>query len=829
MLKKMIMKFHDLLRHEKLNDCPLLHESDILSLYKDILIKLTESHKSYWDYYPKLLFSLEDNNATSLPYSIKIFLDCFDNALEHKEYRSLDLSITKHDWDYDDFKRVMGTFLEDGYSRNPHQRISEEYFNLDLVSDDEKKELISFFRDALNHQGEKTYWKNEDVETAFYYVIPLRQLLLYFDMPELFYTLIGSLVERLSTSEFNQINRDLVEEIIIASFKDNIPEFGFMNAFKAYSNAKSVHASLLFVNLSLTAILKKRPPYIHHYIFEIGRQAMRLFRNVEFNIWIHDIYQKLLTNLNLSDYENQMLAHLYYSSLFQDHPDNLPELLLDYLNRERENLLNGGLHSAIPWLTLLYNVRRVYPEADFSPTGLGFFINVFEYIVPPENVSHIKDILEGNSTILKSRLKESLVKLNETRNSSDFVYDNERAILIASRLIEKSFISNDTAGFILAMMLKSDYSILFRSKEASGTMPLKLPEMNLNDTDLLYENKDDFNSALQLKENTAIIWMAFSESKTYTLSLVNKEYNFSLLNKWNNHSYKQLVGQDYFFNLSFSDTVKDKWGVRLITNEEFSDQSDSIALALQDYSIPINDKINGVFLVKDMEISGYPHNLLVDEKGEFIALKMPVTNILSTEWMLFGVKNELFPSNNSKSIWIPTESGDTTINYLYSKIETTLEKYEFKINTQSELFERISSDICIICSHGAKNISETNILFPEESQSCDLSSVISNGKILIFFVCYSGSMKTEVFRNSIASVARQAISLGYEAVIAPFWALEASIPGIWLPVFLESMYNGLEIQQAVFYANAKVYERYPTPPAWACLHLYGNPLLKLQD
>ena len=84
-------------------------------------------------------------------------------------------------------------------------------------------------------------------------------------------------------------------------------------------------------------------------------------------------------------------------------------------------------------------------------------------------------------------------------------------------------------------------------------------------------------------------------------------------------------------------------------------------------------------------------------------------------------------------------------------------------------------------------------------------------------------MKTEFFRNNITSLIKRFISKGYEAVIAPFWALDVTIPRYWLPEFLTEIDNGSTISSAVFKANQRVYERYPTLAAWACLHLYGNP------
>src|SRR5690606_32383235 len=115
----------------------------------------------------------------------------------------------------------------------------------------------------------------------------------------------------------------------------------------------------------------------------------------------------------------------------------------------------------LPWLLTLYNVRRLYPKADFSPSGFGFFLDIFEIMVPVDTIKKYKDVIEADSEDLKKHLKESLVKLNETRNTTDFVYDNESAIRISSRLIEYSTKEKDAAAFLLSMMLKSDYSILF--------------------------------------------------------------------------------------------------------------------------------------------------------------------------------------------------------------------------------------------------------------------------------------------------------------------------------------------------------------------------------
>ncbi|MFP5082184.1 CHAT domain-containing protein [Pedobacter sp. JCM 36344] len=90
-------------------------------------------------------------------------------------------------------------------------------------------------------------------------------------------------------------------------------------------------------------------------------------------------------------------------------------------------------------------------------------------------------------------------------------------------------------------------------------------------------------------------------------------------------------------------------------------------------------------------------------------------------------------------------------------------------------------------------------------------------------------LKTEFFRNNVASLVKRFIAQGYEAVIAPYWALDVTVPKYWLPEFLNCLDAGESVSQAMFSASRKVYDQFPTPAAWACLHLYGNPNLKIQE
>ncbi len=818
---KIIQDFHNKMTDERLNKHNS-YELELKAMYRETLANMTHDYTEYRKHVPHFLSSLESNNSHSISYSLLIFFELYEQIMNSRKFSNFDLSQVDYGSNTDLIKKIE-TIFDASYIENKELRLSEYNFDISSLSNKDKKEITALIIDSIEKDSEQLNWSNDLVTTTFTQLSFLRQVLGELNNAELFYHTVGLYIDRLVSSEYYQAGRDIVEELILSSYKDEIPELGYLSSFRLYSNIGSIHTSLLYGNLSLTCILKRKPPYSDKFVKEVVWQSLKFLRNVKLFPWAVKLYNQIPVELNFHNYERRSLDHSYFTVQMMMRDPQLPSNLLDYLRKNREDILVGGVQESMPWLLSLYNIKRLYNTADFTVNGLGFFINIFEMIVPPDTVKKYKDIIEGNSPNLKNHLKESLIKLNETRNTSDFVYDNEMAIKISSRLVEYSTKKKDAPGFLLAMMLKSDFSTLFQQKETKETAPLILPEVNINDLDTLYENNDEFLHALPVISNTSMNWLAFSEGKIYQLHLFNDKYSFNEVDEWDYETFKELKRTNYFFDLTFEDTVKEGRTVRQVSFEEFQEEERIIAKKLSIMKLICAEKAEKIYIVKDMELSNYPHNLLLNEKGEFIAKTIPVTNVLSTEWLLQSTGAKQMLKNFSKSIWIPIESGDFALNYLYSNIESTLQENSFEVNHQVKLPEPLSSDINIICSHGAKNISESQIVFQDNNPTYDLNEIIGKGKILIFFVCYSGSMKTEFFRNNITSMIKTFISQGYDSVIAPYWALDVTIPKYWLPEFLNSINEGLTISQATLNANMKVKERYPTPAAWACLHLYGNP------
>jgi hypothetical protein len=138
-------------------------------------------------------------------------------------------------------------------------RISDFELNTQDLTEAEIKEVINILLDKLQHTSiQNLSWDIKQVDSTVFDLIYLRALCLKIGEAELFYHSTNIFIDRLFTSEFYQVARDLCEEILIASIKDNLTEYGYFICFRVYSNQASIQAALLYGNLFLNAVTKKQ-------------------------------------------------------------------------------------------------------------------------------------------------------------------------------------------------------------------------------------------------------------------------------------------------------------------------------------------------------------------------------------------------------------------------------------------------------------------------------------------------------------------------------------------------------------------------------------------
>lgn len=162
-------------------------------------------------------------------------------------------------------------------------------------------------------------------------------------------------------------------------------------------------------------------------------------------------------------------------------------------------------------------------------------------------------------------------------------------------------------------------------------------------------------------------------------------------------------------------------------------------------------------------------------------------------------------------------------------LEETLNKYHFICNDQTAPLRPINSEVNIACAHGGADISNTSWFYADDRPIVETDKIIGKGKLLILFVCHSGTISRPDYDNAMHTLIKRYIRMGYSSVIAPMWSLNTEILPTWLEVFMESVHQGDFVIDAVFKANMAVKERYISPVVYACLHLFGNPFLQIGD
>lgn len=795
-------------------------------LLKKLFLKTSVDYTTHRKNIPRLLYLLEQYPATGIAILTPFFLELYETVITI-ECHDFNLSFLPKSIN-DDIPDIFLAICEKSFKQEKTNniRVGEFRFDLEGIDYETQLQITKLIFNSIENSSKKLIWDKETIQNSVIQLAFIWELLNSLSRKELLYVVGGQILDRISSSGHNQLERDLAEEILIVSYKDDMSYLGFYNSFKAYSNTHSYTASLTYGCFCLLKAIEENK-ISKKFLYDLVSQSIKVFRGMDLYDLSFSIYNDAPKQI-FNEYENRALDHTYCNCLLKTGKYNeCHDKVNDCLSNYRESIIAGGINEVKPWLVMIYNLKRVLPDSVFSLSVYPYYLEIFESIVPFEYISPIREITLGEPSLLKPLIKESLIKLAQTRNTSDVVKDNSTPILMANRVIEKAVIQKDYESLFLASILKTDISLSFMGKESEQVIPISIPTINEEEFEKIYGKHEDKLKQLIIKGNFYLIWLLTAEHALYQMSLINGILSAQKLKDWRHLEFMDIKNNGFFASIIFDDTIKIGNEVRNVLPEEHIQDSKKYVDYFSFAKLNILENELPLLFINDITISSFPHNLFLDENGELIHLKRPVCNILSTEWFV-KEKNNYLSEQFTKSIWIPTEGGDFTINQLKSKLESVLEKEDFKI-TESLLPEQpINSDINILSSHGDSSIALKQAIYPDENPRINIDSYIGQGKLLIFFVCHSGSMTPTPFENSISSIVKGFLNQGYSSIIAPFWSLHINLASPWLDVLLSSLREGDEIIFAVHKANLKVYELYPTIAAWACMHLYGDPSLRIR-
>lgn len=454
--------------------------------------------------------------------------------------------------------------------------------------------------------------------------------------------------------------------------------------------------------------------------------------------------------------------------------------------------------------------------------------SLFSANINPKGNEGVLDVINGKN--LAQHLLKTLSQLEETRDSKDYATDNKNALLIANKLLPQAVEQSNVEDFILSMRVKSDFTYIFKDTYIKSTIrKLELSNDKPGDYKTFYRDRDKLLDYINLDPHDSMLWIGDSQGKIYYMSLKGEDYIMGELNEWEDLNVRQL--SQYVSNLQYITDAQDShecWYIK--SAQEFEDENRAFNEHFGHHILPIPIDARRLLIAKDVELSGLPHQLLSSDNDSYIGEKMPSANVISTEYFILSNFDNNITADFKSNFWIPLDSEDYALNRLWSHLEPEITPLCKDVYTTKSIAEPLNSAINIVCAHGAKTVGETEWFYAKDEPIKYVDAVIGKGKMLILLVCHSGSMHPGTYDTAVHSIVKKFIRKGYNAVVAPAWSLSTEIVPLWINTFMNEFIDkrGFVID-AVYKANMAVKRNFTAISAWACMHLYGNPYLQIND
>ena len=743
-----------------------------------------------------------------------------------ENYRADYDDYVKVDWQEDDVRQILHKMAP--FMKGKISMASPGIEMANSLTEENRREMASYIADSIQHYGVNMQWNECTLGNHLMYLWMLYSICKVDGQLKWVFHYANNFIDRLATSQYPQQARDVAENMIVIGYHERMEAEGYFCATRAYTITNQPLAGLLFMDIALRRWLEHGGMIPYKIAFEILWQLLKLARGIRFCSEEHfRPICKVFESLNPTSYDVMSFYHTYFSLMLLAKKEKVLDGIADFLDSHREWYFKNLKHGAIPWITLTEMARDIFPKANFL--RLQPYIDAPRCIVEHEGNGLYLDYYEQKNE--ETRLKELIVKLGATRNVKDFSHDNHMAMLLAGQVMDKAYKEKKPSNFILAMHVKADFTFVMSAKGVEGLYG----RMTFCDVDgreyyLPIEDLHFLDEVMQHGDRDEVLWVGKGSHGLYGMSLLDKTYTFEKLDSFGNVNIEQLQ-QELISRLRYERYLK-KPGQSIYSKDdaEMEHEAKELKDKLSLCSISVVKGAERLLVAKDMSIAAYPHQLLVDAReNKFVGSMLPSCNIISTEVLIKTNFEQPLRKDFSCAYWSPVNSNEITFAMIKSQLDYTLRKYHFTCKYDTNPMHPICSEINIACAHGGMDISNTSWFYADDTPIVETDKIIGRGKLLILFVCHSGTITRPDYDNAMHTIIKRYIRVGYSSVIAPMWALNTEILPIWLEAFMTEIENGEYVIDALFRANMVVKQQYIAPEVYACLHLFGNPYLQIAE
>ncbi|MBR6122618.1 hypothetical protein IKQ19_17425 [Candidatus Saccharibacteria bacterium] len=698
-----------------------------------------------------------------------------------------------------------------------------------ILTTEQRKELVGY---CLENMGQFSLKVEEDksaLNRLVASIIAMYSICKTDCVLELFFNSYYVALDVLVKSSRYQVSRDFAESLLIIGHQEKLIAEAYLGAARVYTSANHVLAGLLYLNIALDD-LSHRESVSQNLAFEIIWQMLKTMKEMNFTKSVYlDKLLYIYNALGMGDYDTLKIYCTAFAIGIKANADVMAGRIERFLNEKKELIFNTMSNSAEPWYTLFKSIQNCGVVTSDYPTMLYMEKIMKRFLVDSGNRKWV-DFFESEKKHV-NLLKEELAKIQETRNSEDVGNDSHKAMMMATHVLNVAYEDKNTENFILAMRPKADFSFAMSNRELVGLYKkIELEEIKGENCMLEYAKTEVLPKLLTIDEGDRVMWIGRGTKHVFKMTLMGNGYDFDCLRSFEtvdvNKVQKEIISQ-----LNFERKGRDACGFYDKDNNELMRENNQIRKQLDNCRVPILGNTKRLFFIKDMELSAIPHQLMIDEKtGKFIGEIGPSANVISTEFFIKSNFDNPLPKKYSKSYWSPVNrEQEVTFYRVKDKLNSIFDDYRFNVDESDEPAKPLCFDLNIVCAHGAENICNTEWFYAGGEPIVNTQKIIGQGKILLLFVCYSGRITHQFYDHSMHTIVKRYLKMGYSSVVAPMWSLNTDILPIWLDTFMRIIDDGGYVVDAVFQANMKVKEEFISSSAWACLHLFGNPYMRIAD
>ncbi len=615
---------------------------------------------------------------------------------------------------------------------------------------------------------------------------------------------------------FTQEARNQAETFYLYLKKHDQNHFAFLVHAHLYSFQKTPHLTAINMTFSLIYAIKY-DDMSDEYVFEISTIYLRLLRDAKLFNLLEEFYNHYI---NKSTDDRLILASslIYIHSLFYTDQDKALTHTIEILNKYRELLFDNEQEAIISWLIVIFNLIK------FNQTNEKQFIlymDMFKRVIGEEKYNNLYSMVFPTA-ITSKLLKNMMPKILNITFDSDIGYDVNNYVMMAKSFIQDAFIQKNFEEIYLCLfyLMSPEFVREYSPKN------IKIATMNankklLNPSDILqnFENRlHEFTNNLQGE----VVILAMTNENMYQITINDTASIFE-------HKVDSYDIYDWINKNSEILEVKDKDEYELFELALPSDHQENSKRTIDNKTkikLDINDLSNTITIFRSFNSASFPHNFYKDESGNFLALKRP----LSLNFSIDLSYAENLSINNDIGLWAPCESGDMTINMIYSRIEKFHQENNLTFNPVTSIVpkEKIQNDIAVVITHGSSNIDETNrVYFTQDNLQIELTNILKDNKVIILFVCHSGKQSLSDYSYSIDSIVKNLLTNHTKAIIAPCWPLSIDIAYFYYKMFIELLCKNLSLGDIHFEIMKELSKRNINPAVWGNLHYYGNPNIYL--